>query len=191
MELGLDKRRIEALKAKGRFIAADPLRLRTYVCGAMLAFGALAIERPAAIHLANALKQQSEAAARADTADDVRFLEKQMKTYEPHLATSADLVEWGDYILGKLEKSGATLQSIEPKKTVASGPFKVVDIDLTAKGTYEELVDFVDRLERGERIVRLDRVFIQRQRSTVSLECTIKGLVKPPRTKAGEDPAHG
>jgi Tfp pilus assembly protein PilO len=191
MELGLDKRRIEAWKAKGRQIAADPLRLRMYVCGAMLAFGALCIERPVAQHLASARKEEAEAAVRADTADDVRFLEKQMKTYEPHLATSADLVEWGDYILGKLEKSGATLQSIEPKKTLAVGPFKVVDIDLTAKGSYEELVDFVDRLERGERIVRLDRVFIQRQRSTVSLECTIKGLVKPQKPQAGEEPAHG
>jgi Tfp pilus assembly protein PilO len=192
MDLGIDKRKLEALVERGRAIAADPVLLRATLAGVLLTIGVFAVEEPQVARLATARQQQVEAQKRADASDDLRLLEKQMKVYAPRLAASADLVEWGDYILEKLEKSGATLHSMDPKKTTASGAFKVVDFDLTAQGTYEQLADFIDRMERGERIVRFDRIFLQRMRSTVNLECTVRGLVKPPKTAAVvEASAHG
>jgi Tfp pilus assembly protein PilO len=192
MELGIDKRKVETLLERARAIAADPVLLRATLAGVLLLIGVFALEEPQVARLATARKEQVEAQKRADASDDLRLLEKQMKVYAPRLAASADLVEWGDYILEKLEKSGATLHSMDPKKTTTSGAFKVVDFDLTAQGTYEQLADFIDRLERGERLVRFDRIFLQRMRSTVNLECTVRGLVKPPKTAAVvEASAHG
>jgi hypothetical protein len=192
MELGIDKQKLDALQKRGRAIAADPVLLRATIAAVMLMFGVLLVEEPEIARLGSSRDRLAEAETRAHASDDLRQLEKQSKGYSARVATSADLVEWSNYLLEKLEKSGATLHAMDPKQTTSAGPFKVVDFDLTAQGTYEQLCDFIDRVERGERLVRLDRVFLQRMRNTINLECTIKGLVKPPKASAAvEASAHG
>ena len=188
MRAGIDKAKLER---RWRKIAADPVLLRACTAAVLLALGLFAIEAPQAARLRSARKHQQDIEQRANASDDLRDLEKQVKRYGARLATSADPLEWGNYVSEKLAKSGAVLRAMEPKKTASAGPFTVVDIDLVAQGTYAELADFVDRLERGERLVRLDRIFVQRMGDTVNLECTIKGLVKPPSAHAEPETPHG
>jgi len=178
---------IDRAKLAALAISADPLALRACTAAVLLAVGLLAIEAPLAARLRSAREHRRDVEERANASDELRELEKQVKRYGSRLATSADPLEWESYVSEKLAKSGAVLRAMEPKKSAGAGPFTIVDIDLVAQGTYAELADFVDRLERGERLVRLDRIFVQRMGDTVNLECTIKGLAKPPSARAATD----
>ena len=191
MHFGVDKQRLAALEERWRGIAADPLLLRACVASVILAVGVFAIEAPQAARLRSARLRQEDIEQRANASDELRDLEKQVKRYGPRAAIGGDPVEWGNYVSEKLERSGAVLRAMDPKKSANAGPFTVVDIDLVAQGTYAELADFVDRLERGERLVRLDRIVLQRMGDTVNLECTIKGLAKPPSARADSETPHG
>ncbi len=188
MRDAIDGTKLAALLLRWRAICADPVTLRACTAAVLLAVGLLAIEAPQAARLRSAREHQRDVEERANASDELRDLEKQVKRYGSRLATNADPLDWESYVSEKLAKSGAVLRAMEPKKTASAGPFTVVDIDLVAQGTYAELADFVDRLERGERLVRLDRIFVQRMGDTVNLECTIKGLAKPPSARAATDP---
>jgi hypothetical protein len=180
-----------ALDERWRNLRSKPARFRATLAAALLALGLVAIEGPQALRLCFAHRRLAEAEWRARLADDVRALEQSSAVYRPRLAAGADAEDWRAYITEKLEKSGARALSIEPKPSSSAGPLTLVTIDLGAQGSYAEITDFVDRLERGERLVRLDRIFVQRMRDTVDLECTIRALARPTTPEARVEPPHG
>jgi hypothetical protein len=191
MRFAIDLPDRRALEERWRKLRTDPARLRATLGAALLALGLVAIEGPQALRLCLAHRRLAQAEQRAELADDVRALEQSSAVYGPRLATGADADDWRAYITEKLEKSGARARSIEPKTSSSAGPFALVAIDLSAQGTYAEITDLVDRLERGERLVRIDHIFVQRLRDTVDLQCTLRALVRAAKPDARSEPPHG
>jgi len=66
----------------------------------------------------------------------------------------------------------------------------VVAVSFARGGSYREFADFVDRLEHGERLVRVEKLRMEKQQTAISLTCLIRGLVKsnakPSSTPAGK-----
>jgi hypothetical protein len=115
---------------------------------------------------------------------------KQRALYESRVAVDSDISDWQNYVLDMLRATTAMLVSLEPRKSVAKGPFSVIEMELVAKGTsYNEFADFVERLERGPRIVRLEKLRMERQQGTIYVTYIIKGLVKPSAKKPAAKPA--
>jgi Tfp pilus assembly protein PilO len=190
LELGLDRRQIESAKALGRKIVDDPVLLRFVLCVLVLLLGWLAVLEPQAEALAAARKSLRKATKRADMAQELRFFESEKKRYEPLFFENADIVDWQRYVLNELEASGARLRSLEPKKTESKGNFKVLELSVDATGTYSQLVDFIDRLEHGRRVVRMTRMRLERRKDIIVLECVLNALVRPASkggAEAGDD----
>jgi Tfp pilus assembly protein PilO len=179
MELGIDKQQIENAQAFLRNVSKDRIMLRFFVCGLILLVGWLTVLGPRADALADADKYLEKSKKQAKRGTDVVFFTNQLEAYEPHLFTDVDPTTLNRYVLDKLKLSGATLKTIAPKKTEARGPFKVIELDLDATGSYTQLVQLVDLLEHGEKVVRLEKVRFQRTKTLIIMELTVNGLVKP------------
>jgi len=174
-----DRRQLEAVKALGRRWAADPVQLRLVVAVAILAAGIAFVQHPLGARLAAARTAHEDALKQAHLADDQRFLAAQAAGYEKRVDISADLVDWQNYVLEYFRTTSATLISLEPKSTTQKPPFDVLEMELVAKGThFADFVDFFDRLEHGERLVRIEKLRIERQQTSVYVTMIIKGLVR-------------
>lgn len=195
MEL-IDKKQVEGFKRLGRRIGGDPARLRLTVCVLLTGLGIFGVERPLGMRLARARTAQLAAKKASQMAEEVAFFTRQREAYEPRAAVSSDITDWQNYVLEKLRCTTATLISLEPHKPLPKGVFTVLEMELVAKGSsYLEFADFVDRLERGERLVRIEKIRIEKQQTSISLTCLIRGLVKnsakPAATPAAKDAGSG
>jgi hypothetical protein len=104
---------------------------------------------------------------------DIRHFEGQSKIYSDRMTPADDNAEWGQYILDILDESGAQMQRFSPDKGEGIGNYKVLKFEVGATGDYYQLVDFMDRLERGERFVRVDDFDIAAEQSTLKLRCRV------------------
>lgn len=178
MEL-VDKKQLEAFKRLGRRIGGDPARLRLTVCLLLTGIGVFGVERPLGLRLAKARTAQLAAKKSSQMAEEVAFFTRQKAAYDPRAAVSGDITDWQNYVLEKLRCTTATLISLEPHKPLAKGVFTVLEMELVAKGSsYREFADFVDRLEHGERLVRIEKLRMEKQQTSISLTCMLRGLVK-------------
>ena len=188
MEL-IDKKQLEGCKRCGRRLGGDPARLRLTVCVLLTGLGILGVERPLGVRLAKARTANLAAKKSSQMAEEVAFFTRQKAAYEPRAAVSSDISDWQNYVLEKLRCTKATLISLEPHKPLPKGVFTVVEMELVARGgSYREFADFVDRLEHGERLVRVEKLRMEKQQTAISLTCLIRGLVKP-NAKPSSTPA--
>jgi hypothetical protein len=192
LEMGMDKKQAEALRRLYRRCTGDPVQFRFVVTAVLLAVIIGTVEMPLAARIVTARQRLADAKEHATTAHEVRGYAEQQAIYEPRVAVSADIMDWQNYVLELLAHTTATLVSLEPKLPEAHGGFQVIDMELVAKGnSYREFVGFVDRLERGERIVRVEKVRLEKQQTSIYLTCIIKGLVKSSAKAAEDAPADG
>jgi hypothetical protein len=109
----------------------------------------------------------------AQYVDDIRHFEGQGKIYADRMTPPDDTAEWGQYIMDELDESGVAMKRFSPDKPTGIGNYKVLKFEVAATGEYFELIDFMDRLERGSRYVRIDEFEIQAEQSVLSLRCRI------------------
>ncbi|HTE06869.1 MAG TPA: hypothetical protein VK824_11785, partial [Planctomycetota bacterium] len=142
--------------------------------------------------LAAARARIKEAKAMSLLAHDVRGYVEEIETYDPHVAVSTELVDWQAYVMAQLEHSTAILVAIEPKTVESKGPFQVLEIELTARGSsYREFVDFIARIEHGERLMRIEKMRLEKHQTSMYLTCMIKGIVKSTAVKAKVEVTYG
>ena len=108
---------------------------------------------------ATALRERL-AAVRANVADTRLLLEERLAPRETGLLPLLDEVEASARAAGlKLTSRGYSEEQLE------SLPVNRVRITLPADGTYRQLVDFVQRLERSDRFLVVERVQLREQGS--------------------------
>jgi hypothetical protein len=180
MDAGLDKQQIEDLKRWFTAVCADPVRLRLYICLILMAVGYLAVVRPLGERVVNAhdeLKKIKNASRRASAA---AHYVGERDFYEPRLTNRHDVVYWQAYVMRKLDAAGVTLNSLDPGEPISKFAFKIVRMQLSARAThYQDIVDFVDRIEHGEHVVRLEALTIDETTDSLLMSCSILALVKP------------
>lgn len=138
----------------------------------------------------------------AQYVDDIRHFEGQTKIYADRMTPPDDTAEWGQYIMDILDESNVTMQRFSPDKPDGIGNYKVLKFEVGATGEYYQLIDFMDRLERGERYVRIDEFEIAAEQNTLKLRCRIlclagttyedmreSQLAEDPPPMEGQDPA--
>jgi hypothetical protein len=180
MELGIDKKKLEAFAALWEKWTSDPVQLRFVVVFLLTLVGIFGLNKPMSSRLAAARERFKDASKLAAEAEELVFFKGQVEVYEKRTGYPADVSDWQNYVFEALSTIDAQLISLEPRKTSAKGPFKIVEMELVAKGKdYNALLDFVDRLERGERLVRLERLKLEKVQNSISMTCSIRGLVKP------------
>ena len=181
METGISPEKIEAVKRYLANSAGDPIQLRFLLSIVLLGIGLFAVARPMASRLQESRAELEKQKAVQKAAEQLQQMYNQTKEYEVYTPSEVDQVVWGDYLAGRLEESGAKLISLEPKKKILKGNvFSIMISEVVAMGTYSQLVDFIDLLERGPRLVRIDALQLERVTDPdgVRLTCVVKGLLK-------------
>ena len=178
MEL-IDKKQIAAFKRLGKRLGGEPARLRMTLCLVLAGVGIFGVERPLGLRLARARTAQGEARKLNQMAEEVAFFTRERAAYEARVSVPADITDWQNYVLERLRCTTATLISLEPRKPLSKGVFTVLEMELVAKGdSYLEFADFIDRVEHGERIIRVEKLRLEKQQASIYLTCLIRGLVK-------------
>jgi Tfp pilus assembly protein PilO len=100
--------------------------------------------------------------------------------YDKRTPRIAELGYWQNYVIEKIQQSGAKLRQLKPKGNYRKGVFLMVGLEVVVEGEYEKLVDFIDRLERGDRIVRIESFTLDKKRDLPLMQLVVNGLVKVP-----------
>lgn len=178
METGLDGPQVQAIRRMASKALHDPAQIRLVVAAAIGLAGLFLVCRPEAARLEAARTRLRKLEATAEDAEELRAVVKQSESYVGRLPKGEDPGNWQDYVSGHIEAAGVTLRKLEPRKTLSSGPFRVVVLEVTVDGLYPQLVDLLDRLDRGERVVRFDRLALERRSACLGLRFQVLGLVK-------------
>ncbi|MDJ0521928.1 MAG: type 4a pilus biogenesis protein PilO [Planctomycetota bacterium] len=178
MEAGIDREQLNALKAKLQKACQDPVKLKLIVSAVIIVFGFFFYCSPQAGRLAEARTKYGKAAEKARLAKESRHVVKQGKTFLDRLPKLEDVSDWQEYVMQRVDEAGAKLRKIEPRRGLMKGKYRIIVLEIEAEGMFEQIVDFVDRLERGERIVRLDRLQLEKRADRMSFRFVLMGLAK-------------
>ena len=180
MGLELDPKQVESIKAFLRRAAKDTVRLRELLAGAVFVIGWLAIVSPYETTLVEAREAFAAAEVRQSRAQDILSVLDQREIYLPLLTNSVDDVGWQTYVLGHVEDSGATLVTLEPFRREQLDPFITLDVELVATADgFSQVVDLVDRFERGERAMRVTHLSAELLNGSLYFTCSLHALIMP------------
>lgn len=160
-----------------RRLRYNPPAFRMTVAAVLLAIGLAGVTMPLGSGLQDRRSELAIAEERAKVAEGLREFLDVCGLAAPRITAQANDVEWGAYLVELLNASGLRLLSQQPPEIKAYGDFKQIRFVLRASGSYEAIVDFVDRIERGPRLMRIEHLSLQLfNGTTLVLEVEALGL---------------
>ena len=91
MELGIDKKKLEAFAARWERWTSDPVQLRFVVVIMLSVFGIFGLNKPMSSRLATARERYKDASEQAAMAEDLVFYREQVEIYEPRAGVDSDV----------------------------------------------------------------------------------------------------
>lgn len=170
------RRDLEDLGARLRKLRQDPPAFRLSIAAVLLAVGLAAVTVPLGGSLESKQETLARTRERAEVAARLGLQVAACEAVASRLAPKADPVEWADYAVAGLRAAGLRLLSQEAPEIEEIGNFRLVRMRLRAGGSYAGIADFVDRLERGERLMRVDRLAVSFGQDELELELEVVGL---------------
>jgi len=154
---------VAGFKAKG----FDYFKKVLAVAAALALVGYFALYRTSTAQLTSVKRQVSVLREVAKYARDYRSLKDQIAVLEDKFPTEAERKDWlFALVLGSAKQSGLSIESISAQKEEERGdmPFVKVSIDVTAKGTYHQIGDWIARLEGAPRFTQIESFVITKFR---------------------------
>lgn len=179
-EPGQDSASFQGLRTWFHNVVQDPGKLRLYSHLALVAVGWFALISPLGDRLAKARKSLDKAHRNEARAKAHVHLVDQREQYEPLITGSEDLLDWQSFVLSKVDAAGVRLVSFEPYKADRRGDFQVMRFNINVMSDeYASLADFIDRLEHGERLVRLESLVLTQSSQSMVMTFMMRGMVLP------------
>jgi Tfp pilus assembly protein PilO len=147
---------------------------RGFVAGLLLVIGWFAILGPLESRLTKAREDRAALSKLATWVEEIRALSAQTGSFEEHMVAEKNTTEWDNYINRAIFASG-----VKPLNSTERKPEAVMDYtfyirDLMITGSFEQIVDFMDRLERGERYLRIDEFSLAPQNGELMMRATVR-----------------
>jgi Tfp pilus assembly protein PilO len=187
-------------------LRGDPERLRTAIAGVFLVVGLVMVKMPLSARIAGKYVDLHEAKRVAAAADKVQRLEDGVRLFGHRLAFAASPSEWQSYYYQVAEAAGIGITRFEDVATKGIYDFTQTSMEITAIGSYAEVADFVDKLERGTRLVRIEKMRLSVAEGRLTLQCRLVAITReqevpdvgggfgeegggdaPPRSYSGEE----
>lgn len=173
-----NRKQIEAFKKVLAAWCQDPVKFRLLVSGVLFVLGYLLWCGPAADALVAGRIKLERLSKRSKMADELKHFAEQEERVRARMPDTEDLGDWQDYVMSCVGDTGAKLRKLEPRKGMQRGKYRVVVMEIEADGSYESVVKLIDRLEKGERLVRLDRLSLEKKVASIGFRCVLMGLVR-------------
>lgn len=187
MELRKD---LHDLREKIGRLRRDPPSFNLAVAAVLLAVGLAGVTMPLGGSIDAKRAELADARERAVVAERLARHLDAWHAVAPRIVATVDAVDWNDYALAHLRAAGLRVLTQEPPELAEVGQFKTVRLRLNVGGRYPQIVDFLDRIERGERLMRVDALAIRVGETELELEVEIIGLAgayPEPWAPEGED----
>jgi hypothetical protein len=172
------KEDLQDLFAKISKLRSEPEKLRTAIAGAFLVVGFVMVKMPLAARFATKQNELRQAQVVADQAEKVDRLEAGVALFAHRLKYSSNASEWQAYYYQVAEATGVGITRFEDARTTGIYEFKISKMEITAIGSYAEIVGFIDALERGSRLVRLEEIKISLSDGALTLKCRLLGITR-------------
>lgn len=167
----------DRLRTRIEEILRDPLRLAVSLAAVVLVVGFGGVLKPLQGRIDDSRGMLTEASGIAETVRDIALLVRQEEAYRDRLHVGYDLVEWQDYVLHAIDDADCELGSMESGDVKRMQDFRIIELPLVVRGQYSDLRDFIDRMERGSRLVRFDHLVLEPGPTTgLTLRCTLRGM---------------
>ncbi|GJM22981.1 MAG: hypothetical protein DHS20C15_28960 [Planctomycetota bacterium] len=169
-------------------LGANPEALRIAVCLALLVLGLMLVLNPLGERLAEARDDLVVAGEQLKMAEAARHHTNELERIRPRVAVGDDLSEWQAWVLQRVQAAGLTLLSFEPRGTDDTRGFRLLEFDVSATARdYQQAVDLVDRLEHGDRLLRVVALQIDANDRHITVTATLLGLVSTEFSAESDD----
>ncbi len=157
----------------------NPEQFRIALAVAMLAFGWVAIKMPLTARIVAKKQELVEAEALAARAERVMKLRASAELFDSRLDCPADPSDWQEYVYEIVAETGVAM----PKQEASDGnliyDLEKVILPIQITGTYSQIWNFVDTIERSSRLMRLESLNLSISEGILSLQCDLVGLARP------------
>ena len=147
---------------------------RGFIAGVLLVVGWFAILGPLESRLTAAREEKAALSKLATWVDEIRQLESQTSAFEEYMVAEKNPTDWDNYIGRAIEESGATIQVSTERKPEQIMDYTFYLRELMVSGSFEQLTDLMDRLERGNRYLRIDDFSMRPQNGELALRATVR-----------------
>jgi len=165
-----------------------PEKLRLALAVAFFAFGFVLVKMPLVARFEGKQSDLQEAKVVAANAEIFQLLENGVGHIAHRLQFPSSTAKWQEYYFQVAEDAGVGITNIGETATSEIYDFRVAKMQVTAIGSYAEIVAFIDALERGTRLVRLEALNLVITEGALTLRCVLLGIT---HTNAGIDSEAG
>ena len=151
-------------------------RMAVAAIGGVFLAGFLGVSRPLGARIDAANERLTKAEMRASLAADVYELQKQAAQFEKRLPHGVDVNDWTQYFLEGIRLQRVKITRMDPRDIVSMGPCKAVSFQIEMEGDFESLAKVVAGIENGERLTRIDRLYLMSPSGTLIMSLTVRGL---------------
>ncbi|MAW59789.1 MAG: hypothetical protein CMJ94_03015 [Planctomycetes bacterium] len=169
----------DLVKLKGNVLkwTATDEGYRGFVAGILLVVGWFALLGPLEKRLVQAREDRESLSKLATWVEEIRELEGQTGSFEERMVAEKNPTDWDNYIKAAIGESGAKMLASTERKSESIMDYTFYIRELMVTGSFEQLVELMDLLERGDRYLRIDEFAIRPQNNTLSLRATVRCFV--------------
>ena len=157
----------------------DPVRLRIFVTGIMLAVGYAGIYMPLSDRIEGTTRKLNDAHKLHALGNDIENLRAEVDKFRDRLPQKTDSNEWVQYMLDGIRMFPAKLINLDLDDPQTVGPYRAVVFHIELAGEFDELDAFLHWLEANHRLFRVDSAEIspaRRQGEGLVLQLTVLGM---------------
>jgi len=185
MNTGIDKAKLQLYKETAIRHLSNPVKLRLTTVFVILAVGIGGIYMPFSKRIEEAQKKLSDERERNQKITDVEKLRKRANSYRERIGDNSDTNEWVQYTLDGLRNYQVMLREMESSEPRRVGPYRAVTLSMEIEGAFPQLKDFVEWLEKSERMLRVDTVRFEKRPDNLQMKVIVLGLVPKNARKTG------
>ncbi len=161
----------------GGHLVAHPPRYRLAVAGLLFALGRCFVHDPLAARIESAALAAADARETAGLAGEARSLREQGRLCAGRLLPRDAGAEFERQVIARLRDAGVAVRTLASKPSLPLGPYAVAVVAVEAEGTYAHIVEFVDLVERGKTLARVEHLRLVRDGDRLRLHCVLLGLM--------------
>lgn len=159
-----------------RHLRKEPGRWIASLATVLVVVGVAGVLRPLSQRIDERRERLDSMLDTAQTVRDLEFLTRAEDQYRERLTVPSELAEWQSYVLDVLERTDCALESMENGSSRRVRDYRICRLAIVVRGDFASLHDFVDRIERGYRLMRIDDIALTEDRGVITMRCTLRGI---------------
>lgn len=159
-------------------LQGDPEKFRFALALAILGFGMVAIKMPLSARIQAKKVELAAAEELADRADRVMQLRKAAALIEDRMNQPSEPSDWQQYLYEIIAETGVAVPQQDKSDPKSVYDFQQIIIPLHLTGTYSQIWNFIDTVERGPRLMRFENINLTLSEGVLTLRCDLYGIAR-------------